>query len=111
MTHDAIDFGVLSVEAIDPNDLLFGKRPFVLELLSETPSELVLACVHRGKTITLLLKRCLVDVFPFFGKVSRSALRVALRVGACSARLRTLVGRDFPCVLVRDGSHISLVES
>jgi len=105
ITHDAIDFGVFTVEAIDPNNLLFGKCSLVHELLSEATGELVLACVHRGEAIALLLQRCIVDAFPFFGHVSRGALRVALCVGAYSACLKTLVGRDFACVLVHNGSH------
>ena len=105
IAHDAIDFGVFTVEAIDPNNLLVGKCSLVHELLSEATGELVLACVYRGKAIALLFQRCIVDAFPFFGHVSRSALRVALCVGAYSACLHALVGRDFACVLVRDGSH------
>ncbi len=105
IANDAIDFGVLSVEAIDPDQLLFGKGAFVLELLGKAPSELPLACVDRGEAIALLFQRCVVDAFPFLWQVSRSALRVAHRVGARSARLPTLVFWYFTSSFVMYGSH------
>jgi hypothetical protein len=103
--HNAIGLEMLVVEAINPDQLLCGKGAFVLELLGKAPSEFPLACVDRGKAVTLLLQRCIVWAFPFLWQVSQSA-NGGTHGRARSARLQTLVFWYFTSSFVVNGSHL-----